>query len=150
MARLQKDLKEFVELLLEKKVDFVVVGSYALAFHGHSRFTQDIDFFIGTSEENASKLVVLVREFGFEALDLTQEHFKNPNMVVQLGSPPNRIDLLTVIDGLEFNEVWEGRQYGDLDGLSVPFISRDHFLKNKRASGRPKDLADVAELEWPD
>lgn len=70
-------------------------------------------------------------------------------MVVQLGSPPNRIDLLTVIDGIQFDEAWEHRQYGNLDGLRVPFISREDFLANKRASGRPKDLADVAELESP-
>lgn len=146
MVRLQKDLREFVELLIERRVEFVVVGGYAVAFHGHPRFTQDIDLFVRADQANAKKLTLLVKDFGFEALGLTEEHFYDPNAVIQLGRPPNRVDLLTQISGVTFDEVWEGRVSGRLDDLEVSYISRDLLIKNKVAAGRGKDLGDVSEL----
>lgn len=147
MGLLQKGLREFVESLLANKVEFVVVGAHALAFHGHPRYTQDIDFFVRRNSENAARLVSTLREFGFGSLNLTESDFAEPDQVIQLGMPPNRIDILTQIAGVEFDEAWANRERGDLDGLEVNFVSKADFVKNKLAVGRPKDLADVAALE---
>lgn len=144
---LNKDLSEFVELLVAHKVEFVVVGGFALAFHGHPRYTQDIDFFVRPSVENAEKLERTVKEFGFESLGLTSADFCDPNIVIQLGHEPNRVDLITGIDGLSFEEAWVNKVSGKLGGKSVWFISASDFLKNKRASGRAKDIADAEEIE---
>ena len=144
---LNKDLREFVELLVAHEVEFVVVGAYALAFHGHPRYTQDIDFFVRSSQGNAEKLEKLIRDFGFASTGLKATDFYDPDVVVQLGHEPNRIDLITRIDGVSFDEVWEHKVPGDLGGTAVWFIALDDYLKNKRAAGRPKDLADAAEVD---
>src|SRR5579883_1675858 len=104
--KLQKDLKEFIELLNSKKARFVIVGGHAVAYHGHPRFTGDIDFLIEPSAENSQRLMAVLQEFGFGGLDIQAEDFLNPDSVVQLGVPPNRIDLLTSISGVRFEDVW--------------------------------------------
>ena len=144
--KLAKDLREFIELLNSRKVDYIVVGGHAVAFHGHPRFTGDIDFLVRPSRENADRVAGVVREFGFSELNVSPEDFMRPNTVVQLGYPPNRVDLLTSISGVNFEEAWGSRLSAELDGLPVCFLGLDALLKNKRASGRDKDLADVSKL----
>jgi predicted nucleotidyltransferase len=144
---MQSDLIEFVELLIANEVEFVVVGAYAVAFHGHSRYTQDIDFFVRSSQSNAEKLELLIAQFGFASLGLSAKDFYNPDVVIQLGRPPNRIDLITAIDGVAFNEAWENSVTGNLGGLSVRFIDCERLIRNKRSTGRLKDEADAEELE---
>ena len=144
--KLGKDLRKFIELLNSQKVDYIVVGVHAVAFHGHPRFTGDIDFLIRPSRENAARLIGAMAEFGFSEMKLSPDDFIPPNTVVQLGHPPNRIDLLTSISGVAFEEAWESRLSGDLDAIAVYFLGWDALLKNKRAAGRDKDLADVSKL----
>jgi predicted nucleotidyltransferase len=147
IPELTKDLYEFVALLVERQVEFVIVGAFALAFHGHPRYTGDIDFLVRNSKTNATKLEAVIAEFGFASTGLTANDFYDPDVVIQLGQPPNRIDLLTKVDGVEFDQIWENRVTGFLAGLPVSYISLSDFLQNKHASGRPKDVADVAALE---
>ena len=145
--KLQADLREFVGLLLSRKVDFVVVGAHAVAFHGHPRTTQDIDFLVRPSIENGQRIVEALTDFSFGDLNLSAESFTAPDRMIQLGRPPNRIDLLTGISGLSFDEAWASRVSAQLDGLDVFVIGREALIKNKRATGRTQDLADVEKLE---
>lgn len=144
--KLDKDLREFIELLNSLRVDYIVVGGHAVAFHGHPRFTGDIDFLARPSHENSERLINVIREFGFADFRLSPDDFTQPNSIVQLGQPPNRIDLLTSISGVDFDEAWDSKIAGELDGLPVFYLGWDSLLKNKRASGRAKDLADVSKL----
>ena len=137
--KLQADLREFVGLLLSRKVDFVVVGAHAVAFHGHPRATQDMDLLVRPSIENGQRIVETLKDFGFGDTA--------PDRRIQLGRPPNRIDLLTGIFGLSFDEAWSSRVPARLDGLDVFVIGREALIKNKRATGRTQDLADVEKLE---
>jgi len=139
-------LKEFVELLLANNVEFVIVGAHALAFHGHPRYTQDIDVFVRRSQDNARRILNAIREFGFGSLDIDESDFEHPDRVVQLGMPPNRIDLLTKLSGVDFEGVWERREEGDLGGVPVSFIGRADLISNKASAARPKDIADLHEL----
>ena len=144
--KLGKDLREFIELLNSLKVDYIVVGGHAVAFHGHPRFTGDIDLLVRLSPENSERLIDAVKKFGLEDFGLSAADFMQPGLIVQLGHPPNRIDLLTSISGVDFDEAWDNKIGGDLDGLPVFYLGWDSLLKNKRASGRDKDLADVSRL----
>jgi hypothetical protein len=143
---LQKDLKEFIELLNALEVRFVIVGAFAVAYHGYFRYTSDIDIFIDSSLENAERVFRAVDQFGFGDLNLSTEDFTKGDRVVQLGVAPNRIDVMTFLSGVSFDEAWESRELGELDGLSVPFISRDNLKRNKTACGRLQDLADLEYL----
>ena len=143
---LQKDLKEFIELLNALEVRFVIVGAFAVAYHGYFRYTSDIDLFIDRSSENAERILQAVKQFGFEDLKLTAADFSREDQVVQLGVSPNRIDVMTFLSGVGFEEAWTSREQGDLDGLSVPFISKEMLKRNKTASGRLQDLADLEYL----
>ena len=144
--KLQKDLREFIESLNSRKVEFIVVGAHAVAFHGHPRFTGDIDFLVRPTPENASRVVAAVRAFGFRDASLTSDDFTRPGVVVQLGVVPNRIDLLTSISGVSFEEAWNDRVPGEIDGLPVAFLSLGSLLKNKEATGRDQDRADARKL----
>jgi hypothetical protein len=144
--KLSKDLREFIALLNSTGVNYLIVGGHAVAFHGYPRFTGDIDFFVERSLENAERIERVLGQFGFAGLGLTAQDFVQPEIVVQLGRPPNRIDLLTSIDGVRFEDAWPRRTAGDLDGLSVFFIGKLDLLANKRASGRPQDAADLSHL----
>jgi hypothetical protein len=144
---LAKDLKEFIELLNSREVEYVITGAYALAYHGIPRYTGDVDLFIRPSRENAGRMARVIEEFGFGTLGLTAADFAESERVIQLGVAPNRIDVLTTLTGVTFEEVWESRVQGELDGIPVAFIGREEFIRNKRALGRPQDLADVAALE---
>ncbi len=143
---LQKDLREFIELLNALEVRFVIVGAFAVAYHGYFRYTSDIDIFIESSLENAERMFRAVKQFGFGDLNLSMEDFTKGNQVVQLGVSPNRIDVMTFLSGVSFDEAWGSREMGELDGLSVPYISRDNLKRNKTACGRLQDLADLEYL----
>lgn len=147
--RLDPNFSEFFELLHAREARFLVVGGYAVGLHGHPRYTADMDVWVLADAANAGALIAALEDFGFGGLDLTTEDFLLPDHVVQLGYPPLRIDLLTSIDGVEFAEAYERREEVVLDGVRVPFISLPDLARNKRASGRPQDLADLDALGFP-
>ena len=147
MRPLSNDLREFIRLLNTKSVKYVIVGAWALAFYGRPRYTGDLDIFVARDEENADKLMDVLQAFGFSAAGITKDDLLRPDYVIQLGRAPNRIDLLTGISGVTFNEAWNGREPGDISGTTVHFLSRDLLIKNKLAANRPKDRADVEVLE---
>jgi hypothetical protein len=138
---LQKDLREFIKLLGALEVRFAIVGAFAVAYHGYFRYTSDIDLFIDRSEENAEHIQTAMEQFGFGKHDFT-----SADQIIQLGVSPNRIDLMTALTGVTFDEAWATREYGSLDGLNVPFISKTMLKQNKVASGRLQDLADAEHL----
>ncbi len=144
--QLSKDLREFVELLNSRKIKCLLVGGHAVALHGHPRYTGDVDFLIDTSPENAALLAAAVSDFGFAGLGLKEDDFRAPETVIQLGRAPNRIDLLTSVAAVSFDEAWKTRVETRLDGLPVCVISKDLLIQNKLAAARPQDLADVAKL----
>jgi hypothetical protein len=147
MPRLHKDLREFIELLNSRSVEFVIVGGHAVAYHGYPRYTGDIDFFVRPTGANAAKLREVLEAFGFGGAAISMDDLTRPNSILQLGVPPNRIDILTSISGVTFDEAWATRVVDKLDGLDVNFIGRAALLKNKDASGRAKDRADLEQLE---
>ncbi len=142
----QKDFKELLELFDGHKVEYMIVGAYALAFHGVPRFTGDIDILVRPFSENAQKILSALADFGFDPLNLTIDDFQNPNSVVQLGSPPVRIDLITAITGVTWEEANAGKQEGLYGDVPVFFLGREQYIANKRAIGRKKDLADLEAL----
>lgn len=143
---LQKDLREFIESLNALDVRFLIVGAFAVAYHGYFRYTSDIDLFVDRSKENAELVWQAVQQFGFADLRLTVEDFSQEDQVIQFGVPPNRIDVMTFLSGVSFEEAWASREQGDLDGLSVSFISKEMLKRNKKACGRLQDLADLEYL----
>lgn len=143
---LSRDFKEFVELLNAHGVEYLVVGGYAMAFHGRPRQTGDLDVWIRRSPENARRLVHALGEFGFGGLGLSESDFVAPEQVVQLGYPPFRIDLLTDIDGIDFDSAWPARQTLMHEGTELHFIGLEALKANKRASGRPRDIDDLQNL----
>ncbi len=145
--RLSKDVREFIELLSSASVEYLLVGGHAVAYHGFPRLTGDFDFFVRASPENARRLIEVFRQFGFEDAAELYSVFTQVGRAVKIGSPPNRIDVITGISGVDFEEAWAGRVAAELGGVSVSMIGRDSLLRNKRASARPKDLLDVLEIE---
>ncbi len=143
---LQKDLREFIESLNALDVRFLIVGAFAVAYHGYFRYTSVIDLFVDSSKENARRVWQAVQQFGFADLKLSLEDFSQEDQVIQFGVPPNRIDVMTFLSGVSFDEAWASREQGDLDGLSVPFISKEMLKRNKAACGRLQDLADLEYL----
>ncbi len=143
---LNQDFKEFIQFLNANRVHYLVVGGYAVAFYGYPRYTKDIDIWIEASSENATKVMQALRDFGFGSLDLTTEDFATFNQVIQLGYPPSRIDLLTSVDGIKFEDCYDSRVSIELEGLVVNFIDLDNLRLNKKASGRLQDLADLENL----
>ncbi len=144
---LNQDFKEFLALLLEEKVEFLVVGGYAVAFHGYPRFTGDLDILIGTNSENAVKILSALKKFGFGKLSISQADLQTERNVIQLGFPPVRIDLITSLDGVKNEELFIGSIKSDFYGLKIPMISKAHLIQNKRATGRPRDLLDIENLQ---
>lgn len=143
---LNKDFREFIELLNSNKVKYLVLGGYAVAFHGHPRYTKDLDVWLETSEENASRVVKALKDFGFSAVDLTEKDFLQKGQVIQLGYPPNRIDLLNSPSGVDFDECYQKRIEVEIDDTKICVIDLESLKKNKIASGRLQDLADVEKL----
>ena len=143
---LEEDLREFIELLNALNVRYIVVGAFAVAYHGYPRYTGDIDLFIERSPENARGILNAIEQFGFAGLGLSLDDFLRQDQVIQLGVAPNRIDLLTFLSGVDFAEAWATREQGEIGGLRVPIISKDLLKRNKAASARSQDIADLEHL----
>jgi hypothetical protein len=145
---LNPDFKEFIQSLNNNKVRYLVIGGYAVAFHGHPRYTKVIDIWVDRDEENGVRLVAALDEFGFGELGLTASDFLEWGQIIQLGYPPNRIDILTSVKGVEFDNCYQARVIVELDEkVTINFIDLENLIQNKRASGRYQDLADVENLE---
>jgi len=140
--KLHPDFSDFVAALNDNEVECVIVGSFALAFHGSPRATGDIDFWIRPTNSNAKALIKALRDFGFGGLDVTEEDIVS-GKIIQLGFPPVRIDIITIIDGLVTEEIWETKEKGKLGPHDVFYLGREAFIKNKRTMRRHKDLADL-------
>lgn len=147
---LNSDLREFVALLNSKEVDYLVVGAFAVSFHGYPRYTADLDVLVKPTIENAKRLLQVLSAFGFESLRVTEADLTEPDRVIQLGVNPNRIDLLTSISGVTFEEAWSGHCDGELDGIPTQFIGRRELIRNKESTGRVRDLGDAEELRKRD
>ncbi|MCC6465981.1 MAG: hypothetical protein IT463_11635 [Planctomycetes bacterium] len=144
--RIQNDFREFLRLLKAHNVEFVILGGYAVAFHGYVRNTQDLDILFHPNAHGVQGVLAALREFGFPAGSVTAEELAQPGNVIRMGIPPVRIELMNSVSGVTFDEVWSGRIAGDYGDIPVAYIGRTELLRNKRAAGRPKDLADVEEL----
>jgi hypothetical protein len=147
---LNADLREFIELLNSHRVEYVIVGAHCLAFHAQPRYTGDLDIFVRPTHENAVRVASALRVFGFGDVAADAEAFTEPEQVIQLGRVPNRIDLLTSLSGIDADESFATKVPAKLDGIPVFVLSKRLLVENKRASGRPQDLADVALLERAD
>jgi hypothetical protein len=142
--------QNFIDILSafsEEKVEFLVVGGYAMAFHGYVRATGDIDLWIRCSHDNAEKVWRALQVFGAPLFDWTVDDFQTPGMVFQIGVVPSRIDVITKIDGVDFENAWATREIVNVEELTIPVITKAHLLLNKKATGRPKDLNDVLWIE---
>jgi hypothetical protein len=142
---LQDDFREFLRCSNARNVRYLIVGGHAVSFHGYPRFTHDVDLVVMPDLANAAALIAALGDFGFGALELSAEDFTRP-ITVALGRAPYQIDLMTYLKGVDMREAWERRVEGSLDGVPVCFISKADLLANKRAVGRPEDLADIARL----
>ncbi len=147
MRPLSSDLREFIHLLNTKSVKYVVVGAWALAFHGRPRYTGDIDIFVAREPDNADRLMEVIEAFGFGQSGIERDDFLKIDHVIQLGREPNRVDILTGISGVAFDEAWESREQGTISDVAVFVISRDLLIKNKRVANRNKDQGDIKLLE---
>lgn len=145
-TRLPPDFKEFLRLLAVHGVEYLLVGGYAVSYHGYARATADMDVWVAATPENAEKLVAVLKEFGFDVPDLSPDLFLQPDTIVRLGEPPLRIELLTSISGVSFQDAYARRAVDHIEGLEVSLISLDDLKTNKRAAGRYKDLADLEQL----
>jgi len=143
---IQKDFKELLELFNDNKVKYLIVGGYALAYHGSPRYTGDIDIFVKADKENAFCILSALKEFGFGSLGLKEDDFNTPNKVIQLGYPPVRVDIITSISGVSWEEAYEGHVKGKYGDVPVCYIGRNQYIQNKKASGRKKDIADLEAL----
>jgi hypothetical protein len=146
MENLPQDFKEFLSLLNKHEVDYLLVGGYAVALHGYPRYTGDIDFWVDTSEENAQKIVTVLKEFGFDLPELSKEMFLDPNRMTRMGREPLKIEILNSISGLTFEEGKQGATSVEVEGIHIPLIGLRELRRNKKASGRSKDLADLENL----
>jgi hypothetical protein len=143
---LNKELREFVELLNSNEVEYLVVAAFAVAYHGFPRYTADLDILLRPTPENAGRVLRALQSFGFGNVGVTAEDLQAEGKIIQLGVKPNRIDLLTAISGVTFEEAWHGREEGELEGIPSRFIGRTALLTNKEATGRAKDKGDAEEL----
>ena len=139
----QQDFKDLLALFNAHKVDYIIVGAHALAYHGAPRYTGDMDILVRPDSENAQRVLRALDDFGFASLGLTVEDFTSPDKVVQLGVAPVRVDIVTSITGVSWKDAAAGRVAGTYGGLEVYYIGREQFILNKRALGRKKDLADL-------
>lgn len=144
---LNRDFKEFIRSLNNSHVRYLVIGAYAVALHGYPRYTKDIDIWIDMTPENAANMVSALAQFGFAALGLQAADFLVPEQIVQLGYPPNRIDIITTPPGVDFETCYGSRIQVEIDDLTVSFIDLENLRKNKQAAGRLQDLADLENLQ---
>jgi len=143
---LSKEFKEFAKLLNDQKVEYLLVGGYAVVFYGYVRYTGDIDFWINPTKENAIRLIEVLDQFGFGSLNLTIEDFTKDDQIIQLGYPPNRIDIITSVTGLIFSDCYPKRKSFSIEDIEIQTISLEDLKRNKKASGRYKDLDDLENL----
>lgn len=144
---LAKDFEDFIKLLNKHHVDYMVVGGYALAFHGKPRHTGDLDIWINCSETNAEKLLLVINEFGLGSLGLSKLDFMKEGYITQIGYPPLRIDILNTIDGVKFENAFPNKLVLDVDGVEIKYIGIKDLIDNKTASGRSQDIADLKEIK---
>lgn len=143
---LPPDFKEFFQLLNSKGVDYLVIGGYAVAYHGYPRATGDIDIWIAINPQNAKKAIEAIKEFGFNDPNLTEDIFLREEQVIRMGVPPLRIEVLTSISGVDFKSCYANRVVETIDNIEISLISLKHLKQNKKASGRYKDLNDLENL----
>ena len=145
--KLENDFVDFVELCNLHAVEYLIIGGYAVSFHGYPRSTKDLDICIKISEENAEKMVQVITDFGLGSLKLVREDFLKRDFITQLGHEPVRIDILNDIDGVPFNSAWENKKVINYEGKKINFIGYSDLLKVKEKAGRPQDLADISKLK---
>jgi len=143
---LPRDFKEFLKLLNEHQVEYLLIGGYAVGYHGYPRATADMDIWIAMNPTNAGRIVAVLKEFGFDLPELSPELFLKEWQIIRLGVPPVRIEIATTISGVDFNDCYAQRVVDVLDGVKVNLISLNHLKINKKASGRHQDLADLENL----
>ncbi len=143
---LPQDFKEFLNLLRVNGVEYLLIGAYAVGYHGYPRAPTDLDIWIASTPENATRIVATLHEFGFGTRELTTELILQPNNIIRLGEEPLRIEILNWASGVDFNECYQEKILDTLDGVEVSLIGLNHLKTNKKASGRLKDLADLEEL----
>jgi hypothetical protein len=144
-----RDFQELLELFNAQGVEYVIVGGYALAHHGAPRYTRDMDLYVHPTAANAQRVMAALNAFGFGQIGLKAADFERPGQVVQLGYPPVRIDLITSIDGVTWQEAVEGSSLGRYGAVAVPFLGRQELIANKKTVGRTQDLADIERLQSP-
>jgi hypothetical protein len=144
--QLPPDFKEFLRLLEAHGVEYLLIGGYAVGYHGYPRATVDMDIWVAIHPSNAEKIVAVLREFGFDPPDLAPQLFLQEWQIIRMGTPPVRIEIATTISGVDFAECYAQRVEDELDGVPVRLISRDQLKRNKKASGRHQDLADLEHL----
>jgi len=147
---LNKDYKEMLQLLKAADVKFLVVGAYALGAYGYPRATGDIDIWVLAAADNSEKIYKALAEFGAPLNQIDEKAFAKEGIIFQIGVAPRRIDIITKIEGVEFNSAYKNRRELDIDGMQVPFISKADLIKNKSSTGREKDRLDVQELKSKD
>lgn len=147
---LSPDFREFFAFANDNDLRYLVVGGYAVAIHGHPRYTRDIDVWVEPTKTNSRRVIQTLADFGFGSIDISTETFQKPDQIVQLGRPPLRIDIMTGVSGLDFSSCYPRRTTRTFSGVNVPFISVEDLITNKKATGRTKDLADAEELEAQD
>lgn len=140
------DFLDLLRAFAAAQVRFLIVGAYALAHHGRPRATGDLDVWVDPTASNAARVMQALASFGAPLQEISEEDFSRPGVVFQIGVPPGRIDILTELTGLAFEDAWPGRDSGRFGGLAVDYIGRDAFIRNKRATGRAKDLGDIESL----
>lgn len=143
---LPPDFKEFLRLLNAHQIKYLLIGGYAVGYYGYPRATADMDIWIGMNPKNAGEVITALKEFGFNVPDLSVEVFLKPNQIIRMGMPPVRIEILTTISGVSFEECYPERVVDELDGVQVNLISLRHLKINKKAFGRHKDLDDLENL----
>ena len=143
---IQTDFKELLALFNAQGVEYLIVGGYALAFHGAPRFTGDIDIFVKPAQENSERIMASLKEFGFGNIGLTEGDFSKTDQIIQLGVPPVRVDIITSLSGVAWEEADKDKVAGQYGDVPVNYIGRRQFVANKKASGRKKDLADLEAL----
>ena len=144
---MNRDFAEMLSALSAAGAEYLIVGAHAVAAHGHPRATGDLDIWVRPTSDNAARVWSALQGFGAPLFDVTREDLARPGVVFQIGVPPCRIDILTEITGVTFDEAWPERLVADVEGRPLPFIGRSALLANKRAAARPKDLGDLAALE---
>ncbi len=142
-----RDFKEMFSVLNDEEVEYIVVGAHALIYYAEPRFTRDLDIWVNPSPENAPRVYNALGRFGAPLADVNPEDFTNKELVLQLGVPPNRIDILMGITGVEFPEAWNNRVRTTYAGIPISILGKCQIIKNKKATGRPQDLIDVERLE---